>query len=153
MKKQITIFTHISLVLCCAILLLSSCEKSENETSESSKKETPKSKKGNWVEKDAAQFTKDVSKAMKAYNETLGKENTEAILECYLNKAIMEFESYKAAEANPEKCQQLAESCVQQIMRPEDRLKEIAEEEISEEKLHEVTNNLESLLNEELPKK
>jgi len=146
-----------SILLAFSSLLFNSCtDSSENENApekENSRTEAPKSTKGNWTEQDARKFMNDVSKSMKSFREIFGDEKADAVLECYLNKAILTFENYEEAEADTEKCKELANECVEDVLDPEKYYEELAEEAISEEKLKEVAGEIEDLIDERHLKK
>ncbi len=156
MKKHNRTIALATIALLSGTLLLTACNNQEEETKESTEQkeqEAPKSKKGNWIEADAKKFMSDVSKAMTTFSGIFGEEKTQEVMECYLDKAIMTFENYDEAESSPEKCKELADACVTEIINPEELYEEVDEKDISEEKLKEVTGNLEELLKDELPKK
>lgn len=135
-------------------MLLTSCSDTSENANDATNtaQEIPKSKKGNWTEKDAKKFMNDVNKSMKSFREIFGDEKADAVLKCYLNNAILTFENYEEAESNPDKCKELSTACVKDVLDPEKFYEELAEEAISEEKLKKVADELEKLMEDRFPK-
>jgi len=154
MKIQLTKIVFASLIALGTVSFVSCNSQSDNKKKEASnEKEAPKSQKGNWVESDAKKFLADVDSSMANFKEAIGEEIAKKVAICYLDKAILTFENYEEASKNPEKCNELATECVNELAKPEDsKLKEIAKENISEEKVKEVTGNLDKMLKDQLPK-
>lgn len=156
MKAPLVKISFLGLAIVSFSMIVSSCSEQEENFLEKGKdkiEETPKSEKGNWIESDAEKFLADVSMAMDGYQEIFNEEVREQIVSCYLNKAILEFENYEEANSNPDKCKELASSCVNELVRPEDAtLTELPEESVSEEKVKEITNNIDEILKDKLPK-
>ena len=154
MKKQIKSIVYTSIALFGAITLVACNNQEEDSLETKTKKEeqTPKSKKGNWTEADANKFMTDVSSSVPANIRALGDEAVEEILSCYLNKAVLNYEGYDDANENKSECAELAYDCINELV-GEENFQEVSEEAISQEKLKEVTDNLEELLKDELPEK
>jgi hypothetical protein len=136
-----------------SLFLIVGCSEPQEEEVSKPKEKTevsqPKSSKGNWTEEDAKRFMKDVSSSVPDNIKAMGDEAVEKILSCYLNKAVLNYESYDHANENRVECAKLAYGCINELVRSD----EIPEEKISDEKLKEVTNNLEELLKDQLPEK
>ncbi|XOV69214.1 MAG: hypothetical protein ACFHU9_08510 [Fluviicola sp.] len=141
------------LFLTLSLILIVGCTEAQEEESSKPKEKIevsqPKSYKGNWTEEDAKRFMKDVSSSVPENIQAMGDEAVEKILACYLNKAVLNYESYDHANENRVECAKLAYGCINELVRSE----EIPEEKISDEKLKEVTNNLDELLKDQLPEK
>lgn len=157
MKNHFNTIKITAIAIISGSLFLTACSGNEEDASgeqevEKVEKEAPKSKKGNWTEADATKFMTDVSSSVPANIQSLGEDAVKEILSCYLNKAVLNYESYDDANNNKLECSKLANDCLKELVKAEDLYDILPEESISEEKVQEITGDVEKMLNEQLPK-
>jgi len=110
-------FIKIGLVFTLALvstMTLTSCGDSADST-EQAEKDTPKSEKGKWLDSEKAKAQTEVNKVREQVEGLLG-ENTDAYIECYLEKVEQAYPDFDSANSDQPGCTKLAQECMEGLM-------------------------------------
>lgn len=110
-------FIKIGLVFTLALvstMTLTSCG-SEAADAAKTEEEGPKSVKGKWLDAEKEQAQAEVDKVRGQVEELLG-ENTDAYIECYLEKVEDAYPDFQTANSDQPGCTKLAQECMEGLM-------------------------------------
>lgn len=72
------------------------------------------SKKGAWTDEEKAKADAEIAKVRSSIETSLG-DNTDAYIECYLEKIQATYDNFDAANSDVDGCTELAEQCISEL--------------------------------------
>lgn len=119
MKKQFLKFGVAAMLVFGASTVMVSCSSNAEEAAEAleqlEEEMEAKSEKGNWIDEDIEKFRGETDKVRDNLEAMLG-DNTDAFVDCYLEKAIANYDGFDSANSDQAGMQQLATECMQDMM-------------------------------------